>query len=211
MSRFITVADPNPGWKAPLITGWAGMRGVVSLAMALSIPLFISEGQSFPYRNLILFITFIVILVTLVLQGLTLPWLIRKVKLEDRFSPYSEEKQELIIQKKIAQASLQFLEQRFDGKQFTNEHIEHLYKRLSLERKVLEERLNEEGTTRDEALKDHQTVYLEMLEHQRYFLNDMNQRSEFNEELIRKYLSLIDVEEFRLREKRSGKEEDELI
>lgn len=78
ISRFITVADPNPGWKMPLIAGWAGMRGVVSLAAALSIPIFISADQPFPYRNLILFITFIVILVTLVFQGLTLPgWLER--------------------------------------------------------------------------------------------------------------------------------------
>ena len=87
MSHFITVADPNPGWKGPIIFGWAGMRGVVSLAAALSIPLLISKDQPFPYRNLILFITFIVILVTLVFQGLTLPWLIRKVKLEDSFYP----------------------------------------------------------------------------------------------------------------------------
>jgi len=73
MSEFITVAEPNPGWKGPIIFGWSGMRGVVSLAAALSIPLLINEGQPFPHRNLILFITFIVILVTLVVQGLTLP------------------------------------------------------------------------------------------------------------------------------------------
>jgi CPA1 family monovalent cation:H+ antiporter len=208
MSRFITVADPNPGWKAPLISGWAGMRGVVSLAMALSIPLFISEGQPFPYRNLILFITFIVILVTLVLQGLTLPWLIRKVKLEDRFSPYSEEKQELIIQKKMAQASLQFLEDRFQGKEFTNEHVRNLYARLSLERKVVEQQVNEVSNTGDDALQDYQQVYFEMLETQRRLLNQVNQHSEFDEELIRKYLSLIDIEELRLRKKPVGQEED---
>src|SRR5688572_19721553 len=52
-SRFIKVADPEPGWKAPLISGWAGMRGVVSLAAALSIPIFIQGEQSFPFRNLI--------------------------------------------------------------------------------------------------------------------------------------------------------------
>src|SRR4051812_23413731 len=45
MSHFITVADPKPGFKGPIIFGWAGMRGVVSLAAALSIPVFISEGQ----------------------------------------------------------------------------------------------------------------------------------------------------------------------
>ena len=101
MSHFITVADPNPGWKGPIIFGWAGMRGVVSLAAALSIPLFIDEGQPFPYPNLILFITFIVILVTLVLQGLTLPWVIRKVNLEDNSSLIPQRNQEIIIQKKI--------------------------------------------------------------------------------------------------------------
>src|SRR4029453_14782468 len=110
MSRVITVADPNPGWRGPLILGWAGMRGVVSLAAALSVPLLISEGQPFPRRNLILFITFIVILVTLVFQGLTLPLLIRKVAPEDRQTIIPGHQQERIIQKKIAKASLLFLD-----------------------------------------------------------------------------------------------------
>lgn len=52
MSCFITVAESNPGWRNPLIFGWAGMRGVVSLAAALSIPFFAGENQPFPYRNL---------------------------------------------------------------------------------------------------------------------------------------------------------------
>ncbi|MEP0924859.1 cation:proton antiporter [Leptolyngbya sp. ST-U4] len=79
MSRFITVSDPNPGWQGPLIFGWTGMRGVVSLASALSVPILTQAGQPFPYRDLILFITFVVILITLVFQGLTLPWLVHKV------------------------------------------------------------------------------------------------------------------------------------
>src|SRR6185436_7178474 len=115
MIRVITVADPNPGWRGPLILGWAGMRGVVSLAEALSIPLLISEAQPFPHRNLILFITFIVILVTLVFQGLTLPWLIRRVKPEDRNVSIPEPRQEIIIQKKIAKYSLQFLEEKYSN------------------------------------------------------------------------------------------------
>ncbi len=73
MSRFVTTADNNPGWRGPLIFGWAGMRGVVSLAAALSIPVYLTNGSAFPQRNMILFITFTVILVTLVFQGLTLP------------------------------------------------------------------------------------------------------------------------------------------
>jgi Na+/H+ antiporter len=129
MSKFITVADPNPGFKGPLVLGWAGMRGVVSLAAALSIPLVINhQAQPFPFRNLILFITFIVILVTLVFQGLTLPWLIRKVKLEDKYQLISMMKnQEIIIQKKIANASLRLLEEKYSKEKEQNQYLKQLF------------------------------------------------------------------------------------
>ena len=77
MKRYISVADDrNPGKATPFIVGWAGMRGVVSLAAALSIPA-MAGGEPFPHRDLILFITFVVILLTLVVQGLSLPLLIK--------------------------------------------------------------------------------------------------------------------------------------
>jgi CPA1 family monovalent cation:H+ antiporter len=74
---FPKLADryPLPSWRALLVIGWAGMRGIVSLAAALALP------AGFPHRDLILFITFGVILATLVVQGLTLPPLIRAMKL----------------------------------------------------------------------------------------------------------------------------------
>jgi len=200
MSKFITVADPHPGWKAPLIAGWSGMRGVVSLAAALSIPLSIA-GEAFPHRNLILFITFIVILVTLVLQGLTLPWLIRKVKIEDRFSPISEEKQELIIQKKIAQYSLQFLEEKHNKDWTGTDHLANLRSRLQIDFDVLSKELEVAEAPNSEALREFHVFYLELLEHQRQLLNKMNRHSEFDEELIRKYLALVDLEEHKMTEK----------
>lgn len=199
-SHFITVADPNPGWKAPMIAGWAGMRGVVSLAAALSIPVMIQPDLPFPLRNLILFVTFIAILVTLVFQGLTLPWLIRKVKLEDRNNTIPEQKQEIIIQKKIAQYSVQFLEETYDGKLFKNKHVSNLYARLKLDLDFFGgdmDRINFNGI----GLKEYQQTYLALLERQRKLLHDMNGRMEFDEELIRKYLSLIDFEEYKVREK----------
>jgi monovalent cation/hydrogen antiporter len=133
MSHFMTVADSNPGWRGPVVLGWSGMRGVVSLAAALSVPILINEGEPFPYRNLILFITFIVILVTLVFQGLTLPWLIRKVKPEDKSATIPEQKQEIIIQKKMAKASLQFLEEKHGDDGLPNEHLNNLRARLKLD------------------------------------------------------------------------------
>jgi NhaP-type Na+/H+ or K+/H+ antiporter len=69
------------------------MRGVVSLGAALYIPVLAVNEQPLPYRNLILFITFVVILITLVLQGLSLPWLIRKLKLENENGPAKLEHQ----------------------------------------------------------------------------------------------------------------------
>jgi CPA1 family monovalent cation:H+ antiporter len=73
----IARADPSPPWEWPFVLAFTGVRGIVSLAAALGIPFVTATGQPFPGRDLILFLTFSVILVTLVGQGLTLPWVIR--------------------------------------------------------------------------------------------------------------------------------------
>ena len=205
-SRFITVADPNPGWKSPLISAWAGMRGVVSLAAALSIPLTINGTQPFPYRNLILFITFIVILVTLVFQGFTLPWLIRKVKLEDRFSLATEEEQEIILQKKIAKVSLQYLKDKHGDDQEQNKYLNNLLARLQLDLDLFKSDIKELIETNQNEQLDYNRILLELLEHQRKSLHEINKGTEIDEELIRKYLALIDLDEFKIREKLLRKE-----
>jgi monovalent cation/hydrogen antiporter len=69
--------------RESLLVSWAGMRGAVSLAAALAIPLSTDAGEQFPGRNLIIFTTFAVILGTLVLQGLTFPWVVRRTGLEE--------------------------------------------------------------------------------------------------------------------------------
>lgn len=201
MSNFITVADANPGWRSPLVIGWAGMRGVVSLAAALSIPLVINKTQPFPYRNLILFITFVVILVTLVLQGLTLPWLIKKVKPEDRSAAMPEQKQELVIQKKIADASLKYLQETYGVDRVDNEYLDNLLARLQIDLKFFDQDFDELHNSDDNQLLSYQRIYLQLLEQQRQLLYKMNRHAEFDEDVIRKYLTLIDIEEYKLREK----------
>jgi CPA1 family monovalent cation:H+ antiporter len=194
-----------------VIFGWAGMRGVVSLAAALSIPVLLPEGQPFPYRNLILFITFIVILVTLVFQGLTLPWLIRKINPTDKFSAIPDDEQEIIIQKKMAKYSLQFLEENYVEDAQSNQHLNNLHARLKIDFAFLNREVSEIQHTKDNSLTNFQRIYLEMLEHQRKMLDEMNHKSEFDEELIRKYLSLIDLEEFKIREKQLQENDPEAI
>ncbi len=73
--------DPSPPWQWPFVLGFTGVRGIVSLAAALAIPLTTDDGRAFPDRGLILFLTFSVILVTLVGQGLMLPAVIRMLGL----------------------------------------------------------------------------------------------------------------------------------
>jgi CPA1 family monovalent cation:H+ antiporter len=174
------------------------MRGVVSLAAALSIPLAVSEGHPFPYRNLILFIVFVVILVTLVFQGLTLPWVIRRVKPEDKYTAIPEEQQEQIIQKKLATVSLQFLESKYGEEREHNEHLRNLIDRLQSDLHSLD---GEPNDANGDSLAEYEEVYLAVLDRRRRLLNEMNRSAEFDEDLIRKYLSLIDVEELEIREK----------
>ena len=128
MKRFISVADDrNPGKATPFIIGWAGMRGVVSLAAALSIP-DMAGSEPFPHRDLILFITFVVTLLTLVVQGLTLPLLIKSVKFPDFNDHMPNELAKIKIKKAIDKASLKFKSEKFVGeKNFLLQKLEEVW------------------------------------------------------------------------------------
>jgi NhaP-type Na+/H+ and K+/H+ antiporter len=103
------VAMPNP--RAVFIVGWTGMRGVVALAAAISLPLVLDNGQPFPQRDLMIFLTFSVILVTLVLQGLTLPPLIRRLGLSGNSGRHAGEQQ---ARQAMMEAAIAYLEQSRD-------------------------------------------------------------------------------------------------
>ncbi len=203
-SHFITVADARPSWKLPLISGWAGMRGVVSLAAALSVPLLTPQGQPFPYRALMLFITFVVILVTLVFQGLTLPWLIRKVgmaDLEDKYTTIPEARQELLIQQQLTQLALRCLDENDDPGSPPNDYLHNLRQRLQLDTQFFAQAMADPANAPKDARQRYQHHYLNLLEQQRTLLADLNRQVDFDEEIIRKYLAILDLEEYKLREK----------
>ncbi len=198
ISRFITTADPHPGWKGPLLLGWAGMRGVVSLAAALSIPLFLKNGDPFPQRNLILFITFTVIIITLVFQGLTLPFIIRKINMEDADYKESAEEQEKKLRKKMAERSLRVLNEQYKRETHKNPHLRDLKTRLEAD--VLEAE-GGSGSHTDHLASDYQHIYKELIDSQREVLHALNKQSEIDEELIRKHLGILDLEEEKLRQR----------
>jgi monovalent cation/hydrogen antiporter len=90
-NRLLHQKDPRPSNREIFVVGWTGMRGVIALAAAISLPEFLADGSPFPQRNLIIFLTFCIILVTLVLQGLSLPPLIRALGLAGSDGPDCEE------------------------------------------------------------------------------------------------------------------------
>ncbi len=193
MRNFINVADPSPGVKAPLLLGWTGMRGVVSLAAALSIPVQMNNVQAFPHRDLILFITFVVILVTLVLQGLTLPALIRKLQLpHDKGGNYlSEEDTETLLRKGMTHVVFTYLNGRYKDKKAENEYFRKLTDRWEQEDK-------EESVHKISG--EAKAIYFEVLEEQRKWLREENKNNpKVDEEIVRRYLLKLDLEEERLR------------
>ena len=202
MSKFITVADPRKqGYAGPLVLGWTGMRGVVSLAAALSIPLYIPGTQiAFPERSLVLYITFMVITLTLIFQGLTLPVLLKMVKLPNYDDHMPNAEAQRIIRIGMAQASLDFLERNNMSENITHSAV--LNNLVNYWHELLESEGRSEGrsegsaTLYDAVVRD---TYREILEEQRLWLNKLNNENErVDEELVRHFIHRIDLEEERL-------------
>jgi Na+/H+ antiporter len=112
--------DPMPALSNIAVVAWCGMRGVVSLAAALAVPKFLPNGEPFPGRDLILFFTFCIILITLVGQGLSLPWLIRRLKVQ---TGHSDEQQEREARKAATHAGLSQIEKLAAQEKFSPESV----------------------------------------------------------------------------------------
>lgn len=183
-------------WKRrvlmPLVLGWTGMRGVVSLAAALAIPLKLESGEAFPQRNLILFITFVAILLTLLIQGLTLPMIIRRTGLFNSFiDDEGEEETRRKMKIGLKQEIHQFLRNKYETEWQGNETMAKFIQHWEERTKVTEV---------DTWMNDHtKTIFIEMIEKQREYLIELNKDPKINEEIIREQLYQLDLEEERLR------------
>ena len=122
-SAALRARDPMPPWQALFLIGWTGMRGIVTLAGALALPLTIAGGAPFPHRAEIILITFTVILATLVIQGLTLTPLIRWLHLED---DRTLEREEMRAREHAATAGLMRLEELTGDVWPVQDHVDQL-------------------------------------------------------------------------------------
>jgi CPA1 family monovalent cation:H+ antiporter len=190
--NFITVADRrNPGIKTPFILGWTGMRGVVSLAAALSIPVYLNNGNGFPQRNLILFITFIVILLTLLIQGLTLPYFIRKIKLTDIYDPVPRDEAYNNVRQELSHFAINYLKTKYSNELETHTSLQHLIQKWELQNNGID----------DESIgEDLKVIYLDLLNKQREWLRNKNKEDQtLDEYVIRRQMHYLDIEEEKLR------------
>lgn len=114
LSRALRERDPSPSWRSVFVVAWTGIRGAISLAAALSLPVVTATGGPFPERDLIIFLAFAVILATLVVQGLSLPAIIRRLGLEDDQATAHEEAE---VRLEVARAALARIDElaRDDG------------------------------------------------------------------------------------------------
>jgi monovalent cation/hydrogen antiporter len=127
---------PEDTWKNVLIVAWTGTRGVISMAAALALPLTLYSGKIFPQRPLILFLCFVVIFVTLVVQGLSLPLLIRILGVKPS---HNEDKEEKELQLYLASSTLLFIEYEYYPKPEERIRRELKKKYEQLEGKLLQE------------------------------------------------------------------------
>jgi CPA1 family monovalent cation:H+ antiporter len=177
-------------WKLPLLLGWTGMRGVVSLAAALAIPITLQNNQPFPHRNLILFITFLVILLTLLIQGLTLPYFIKTSKLFENIDEVPEEEIKLKIKNELAVYTVKLLREKQQQGLFKDAHLLRMLEQWENKTRQPENfKMNAEG-------KQH---YLHVLDKQRKFVAGLNKDAQYDEEIIRWQIYQIDLEEERIK------------
>lgn len=191
--------EDKPGWKQLLLISWAGMRGVVSLASALSIPLLLENGKEFPHRNLILFITFIVILITLVFQGLSLPLIARLIKIEDaHVMPPGE--QEAGIRIRMMKASLERLNKLYAEDAERNELVGFLKSELENDITAAGRRLQSlscDDTDKDE-IERYNSILYDLYNVQRLELFKLKTEKIFSDEEIRKQEMQVDLDQMKI-------------
>jgi len=187
---------PRPPARNILIVGWTGLRGVIALAAAMSLPQVLANGAPFPNRDLIIFLTFSVIMATLVGQGLTLPLLIRALGLQ---SLQEGDQEEFEARREILNAALSRLEsmRKEDTGRFADVYddvAQHYRTRLST---LTDEGADEHGTTAQHTRR-YDEVSRELVGLERSIAIDLRNRGRISDEALRRVLYELDLDETRI-------------
>jgi monovalent cation/hydrogen antiporter len=197
--------DPSPPWTMPFALAFTGVRGIVSLAAALAIPFSTESGAAFPYRDMILFLTFCVILVTLVGQGLLLPLLIRALGLahEGRKERRAERSLEHLARRYSIEAALNHLERLTRERNLPDEVTAPLRTR---HRDRLSHIMNRsdgnDGHRKITELREE--VEFLLIEAERNHVNDLSQKGKLSDDARRRIERELDLREASLANQRGN-------
>ncbi|MGY5124516.1 Na+/H+ antiporter [Streptomyces nigrescens] len=197
LSARIRTREPDTNWTAPVIVGWAGMRGVVSLAIAFSIPSALHGAGSFPARNLVLFLTFTTVIATLVIQGLTLPALIRALKLPVR-DAQAETLAEAQAQNEASRAAEERLDELLQDPRnaLPGPLVDRLRSVMERRRNSVWERLGPANEiTGESADETYRRLAREMIDAERRVFVQLRDARRIDDEMLRTLLRRLDLEE----------------
>jgi Na+/H+ antiporter len=196
VSGWARAHDPLPSWRWKAVLGWSGMRGAVSLAAALALPLTTDAGSAFPDRDLIVFLTFGVILGTLVVQGLTLPALIQVLQLEDDGLVEKEDSKARIH---AAQAALERLEELVEEEWVREDTAERMRGLYGFRQDRFRSRLDPDadGAAEDRS-QDYQRLRRELLEAERQAVVALRRSGRIGDDVMRRVVRDLDLEDARL-------------
>ncbi len=193
--------EPDDTWKNVMVVAWTGTRGVISLAAALALPLVMQDGGAFPKRHSIIFLAFVVIFVTLVVQGLSLPLLIRWLKIKPQDNETVEANE---LQLHLASSTLHFIETELKlprstkfQQQLKNKYegeIQQLTKVIKRHKKA--NRINEAV---EEAPPDELHIaQIAISKFQRELLLKVHKEGDFSDTVIRQVEREMDIDELKL-------------
>jgi Na+/H+ antiporter len=190
LAEFAPTAAPAdhaaPDWKNALVVGWSGLRGAVSLAAALAIPTVLPNGEPFPHRDMIIFITFTVILVTLVAGGLSLPSVVRLLRIDSG----NEERDEIrLALVRSSEAALKRIAELEGDGTIDRDHADLM--RRQFQHKQAVQTTGDDGERAQHVR--HAAAEREVIAAQRKAVIEMRERGEIDNVVLRRLQSNLDL------------------
>jgi monovalent cation/hydrogen antiporter len=195
LSKRIRAREPMPPWRYVVVIGFTGIRGVVSLAVALALPLTLPNGEDFPHRDLILFASFGVIFVTLVGIGLTLPWVVKLLGLSHhgRLEARHEREAEIAARREILQSARQSLEDITTNRDLSDSLVKFLEARHETRTRAIPDPPAEQGQHTPSTMGA--PVVRELITAERVFLHGLLRDGKITDETRRRIERDLDLEE----------------
>lgn len=200
ISKHIRTRDPMPSLSSLVVIGWCGMRGVVSLAAALAIPHFTHDGHPFPYRGMLLAITFGVVLGTLFIQGLTLSTLVRLLGLSD--TTKSSQEHEIHIRLELVASAISYLESVGDDLSQHEEVVQKVRDHFERQGELALSQLTMLTLPIDEARdfsRPSRELYLGAIRAQRRKLKKLHENGDIHGAALQRLVDSLDMDESRFR------------